>query len=168
MGGRGLLKGELQYVYAFKTSVPRCQSYFLLFKLFFCIFQYKIETVRKMVYCNSTWSQVRTELVQNATGPGQRASGTVLIVMKAVKSQGVSGADGEVPGPLRFVSTAAHCPTTCSQVLAFSIPYVCSFSLCGRASRFAWTSTSFFSGSSACASASSLCSHGADFQGGWC
>lgn len=125
--------------------------YFLNYFLYF-----STETERKMVYCNSTWPQARIQLVQSATGSGQRAGGTVLVVMKAVKSQVVSGADGEVPGPLRFVLTAAHCPITCSRVLAFSIPYVCFFSLCGRASRFAWTSASFFfSGSSACAFASS-------------
>lgn len=83
----GLLKGELPYVYAFKTPVPRCQSYFFLFYYFL---YFSTETERKMVYCNSAWSQVKTELVQNAIGPGQRASGTVLLVMKAVKSQVIS------------------------------------------------------------------------------
>lgn len=36
------------------------------------------------MYTSYTWPQERTELVQNAKGPGQRASGTVLVVRKVV------------------------------------------------------------------------------------
>lgn len=39
----------------------------------------------KRVYCTRvTLGHKRTELVQNAKGPGQRASGTVLVVRKVV------------------------------------------------------------------------------------
>lgn len=36
------------------------------------------------MYTSYIWPQERIELVQNAKGPGQRASGTVLVVRKVV------------------------------------------------------------------------------------
>jgi len=36
------------------------------------------------LYTSYIWPQERIELVQNAKGPGQRASGTVLVIRKAV------------------------------------------------------------------------------------
>ena len=38
-----------------------------------------------------TWPQERPELVQSAKGPGQRASGTVLVLGKAVIFPGDRG-----------------------------------------------------------------------------
>lgn len=46
----------------------------------------------KRVYCTrATLSHKRTELVQSAGGPGQRASGTVLVIRKEVISPGDRG-----------------------------------------------------------------------------
>ena len=78
---------------------------------------------------------MRTELVQNATGPGQEASGTVSVAVKAVKSLRWSlRADGDVLGPLRLILTVAHSPTVCTRAPAFTIAYLCSFGLRVRTS----------------------------------
>jgi hypothetical protein len=44
-----------------------------------------------LLYTSYTWPQERIKLVQCAKGPGQRASGTVLVVRKAVIFPGDRG-----------------------------------------------------------------------------
>lgn len=56
-----------------------------VFSFFVFVFVFGSSADSKRVYCTRvTLGHKRTELVQNAKGPGQRASGTVLVVRKVV------------------------------------------------------------------------------------
>lgn len=97
----------------------------------------------KRIYCTRvTLGHKRTELVQNAKGP-------VLVVREAVIFPDDLGeVMFQVYGDL--LPTAAHSPTTYSDVLALSIPYFWFCGLRGCTNWLTWTSaSSFFS----CASA---------------
>ena len=67
-------------------------SFFLFFSFSFFFLFFDSSADCKRVYCTrATLGHKRTELVQSAGGPGQRASGTVLVVRKAVISPGDRG-----------------------------------------------------------------------------
>jgi hypothetical protein len=60
--------------------------------VFLFLFLFFFSADCKRVYCTrATLSHKRTELVQSAGGPGQRASGTVLVIRKEVISPGDRG-----------------------------------------------------------------------------
>lgn len=100
-------------------------------------------------------AQVRTELVENAAGTGQRASGTVSVVRKAVSLSGdLRKRDGDVPDLLRLLPTVAQGPTTrtspCPRSILTPHPLPLLLSLRGCTSQGPSTSSSFFSCTSAC------------------
>lgn len=100
-----------------------------------------------LLYTSYNWPQVRTELVQNAIGPGQRASGAV--VMAAGGLSVVSARRWRGLGSRDFFRLQLS--PTCPSVPASSVPYFCSFGLRGWTGGFTWTSaSSFFSCASAC------------------
>jgi hypothetical protein len=127
---------------------------FCLFVCLFVCFWFFSWQQEDLSYTSYTWPQERTELVQSAKGPGQRASGTVLVVRKAVIPPGDVG---EMTFQVHWdlLSTSAYSPTACFGVLAFSIPHFCSCRRRGCTGWFTWISaSSFFS----CASVYALSS----------
>ena len=101
-----------------------------------------------LLYTSCSWPQVRTELVQNTIGPGQRASGTVVMTavslsISASKWRGCSSEETYSDS-----STIQLVPA--SQVS--SIPYLCSFGLRGCTGYLLGSLPHlFFSWASACA-----------------